>query len=302
MSVKAMEWVSGIICGKASYKAVLIALAHYHHDKRDECFPSIDTLVQFTELNNKTIRGALGWLLKSGLVTFDPRSKRHRRYLLNFDTQSPKAGPLKQGHNSSNLGALKAATQSSKNGSLEPSQSPKAGPLDSDSNRPKTDFYSSKNDFLIVQVSDTKRITGLTGKEKEPPCSPPNSKLEVTETANRVILGLNQRAGKNFRLTDANRKPILARLKEGYTEQDCYRVIASRVARWHGTEMAQYLRPETLFQSQKFDGYLNDAGETGTTQQAAESYSATSTDELIKSMFGDDDAIAPDQRQIEWKH
>ena len=47
-----------------------------------------------------------------------------------------------------------------------------------------------------------------------------------------------------------------ARLNEGFTEEDIRKVIDKKTEEWLGTEMAQYLRPETLFGT-KFEGYLN---------------------------------------------
>ena len=49
---------------------------------------------------------------------------------------------------------------------------------------------------------------------------------------------------------------MLARLDEGYTVDDCKRVINTKFAEWNETEQAKYIRPETLFGT-KFDMYLN---------------------------------------------
>ena len=37
----------------------------------------------------------------------------------------------------------------------------------------------------------------------------------------------------------------------------------NKVSEWKGTKMEKYLRPGTLFQALKFDGYLNQAPEKG---------------------------------------
>lgn len=94
---------------------------------------------------------------------------------------------------------------------------------------------------------------------------------EGKEISDRVILALNDQAGKRFRLTDNNRRPILARLRDGFTESDCLAVIANRVAKWRGTEQDEYLRPETLFRPKNFESYLNDNG--GRIEQAQDSSS-----------------------------
>lgn len=116
---------------------------------------------------------------------------------------------------------------------------------------------------------------------------------EQVEQANRVIAILNHTAGKKYRLTDTNRKPIIARLKDGFTERDCQHVIANRVMRWQGTEHAQYLRPHTLFRLSKFESYLNDAGEVGT-KNSGGAYDPQHTDQLLREMFPDD---YPDEQQ-----
>ena len=61
----------------------------------------------------------------------------------------------------------------------------------------------------------------------------------------------------NYRATSkATQYHINARIAEGYTVEDFYTVIDKKCAEWKNTEMAKYLRPETLFGS-KFENYLN---------------------------------------------
>lgn len=50
---------------------------------------------------------------------------------------------------------------------------------------------------------------------------------------------------------------IRSRLKEGYTVEDFKQVITKKHAEWAGTEREKYLRPETLFCADHFEGYLN---------------------------------------------
>lgn len=73
-----------------------------------------------------------------------------------------------------------------------------------------------------------------------------------------VIDHLNQRAGTHYKASTANtRKLVKARLKEGFTVEDIKLVIDKKCADWlNNRDMAQYLRPETLFGS-KFESYLN---------------------------------------------
>jgi uncharacterized phage protein (TIGR02220 family) len=73
-----------------------------------------------------------------------------------------------------------------------------------------------------------------------------------------VVDYLNEKTGGHYRHTDSNRRLIEPRLKEGFTLADCKQVIDNKVADWGSGEMATYLRPKTLFQASKFEGYLNE--------------------------------------------
>jgi uncharacterized phage protein (TIGR02220 family) len=77
-----------------------------------------------------------------------------------------------------------------------------------------------------------------------------------------IVSYLNDRAGKSFRPgTKTTRSHIAARWHEGFALDDFQKVIDSRCAVWKDNpEMAEYLRPETLF-GPKFEGYLNAASE-----------------------------------------
>jgi uncharacterized phage protein (TIGR02220 family) len=67
---------------------------------------------------------------------------------------------------------------------------------------------------------------------------------------------LNEGSGKHFRETDSNLAFISARLSEqGVTIDGVRQMIARQCQRWNGTKDAEYLRPETLFNKTKFDGY-----------------------------------------------
>lgn len=73
-----------------------------------------------------------------------------------------------------------------------------------------------------------------------------------------IVAYLNERAGTKYRhTTERTRRLIDARFREGFGEEDFRAVIDNRCSAWLGDEdMAQYLRPETLFGT-KFEGYLN---------------------------------------------
>ena len=98
-----------------------------------------------------------------------------------------------------------------------------------------------------------------------------NISLEVVK---EVIDYLNQKAGTKYRATTAATKRLVgARLKEGFTVDDCKKVIDNKVADWLNDEkMKNYLRPNTLFQASKFESYLNETPKKSWQQQEDERY------------------------------
>lgn len=265
MSVRAMEWVAEVTAGKSTDKAVLVALANFHHQKDGECRASVETISSFTELNRKTVFAALDRLREGGLIDFDKGARKQRKYVLNFDVFSTKLGTIEKRGCSTNFGTINDDPKVPKTDE----SGPRLGPNGDGLKVPNTTSLKYQTGQNLVQDLGHTRDTGIT--RDIPPIVPQegNSDLFGSATpsppeetyrdiADRVITELNTRADRNFHHTDANRKGIIARLKDGFTEADCTEVIANRVARWQGTDQAQYLRPETLFRPTKFESYLND--------------------------------------------
>lgn len=72
-----------------------------------------------------------------------------------------------------------------------------------------------------------------------------------------IIDYLNKTAGTNYRPNTKKVSSVVdARIAEGATLEDFKQAIDNKVAEWRGTNMEQYLRPETLF-SNKMQGYTN---------------------------------------------
>ena len=103
------------------------------------------------------------------------------------------------------------------------------------------------------QQSKVKESKVKESKVKEKKIYSP-SLPSVTED---IVNHLNSVTGSSYRSTTSKtRKLIAARLAEGFTADDFKKVITKKAEEWTGTDMAQYLRPETLFGT-KFEGYLN---------------------------------------------
>ena len=76
--------------------------------------------------------------------------------------------------------------------------------------------------------------------------------------AKEIIKYLNQITNdrKRYRPVESNLKYIIARLKEGYSVEDCKKVLDTKWHNWQYTEFEKYFRPVTLFAPSKFAGYL----------------------------------------------
>lgn len=88
-----------------------------------------------------------------------------------------------------------------------------------------------------------------------------DNNTDVNNTINsnivEIINYLNSKLDSKYRTDNkTTQKHIKARLAEGFTTNDFKTVIDKKYEEWHGTEMQQYLRPETLFGT-KFESYLN---------------------------------------------
>ena len=84
-----------------------------------------------------------------------------------------------------------------------------------------------------------------------------NNKKEVKKFITDVIDYLNKKINANYKATTKKTiTDISARIKEGYSLEDFKTVIDKKYNEWNKTDMAKFLRPETLF-GNKFEGYLN---------------------------------------------
>ena len=83
--------------------------------------------------------------------------------------------------------------------------------------------------------------------------------LKSTVIVKKVLDDLNTRTGSAFRAsTLSHRKHIVARMREGASLEDFIAVNDVMSRKWKGTEMQAFLRPSTLYNSEKFEGYLSE--------------------------------------------
>jgi uncharacterized phage protein (TIGR02220 family) len=90
--------------------------------------------------------------------------------------------------------------------------------------------------------------------------SPPKAKVAspLQEAARRVLAFLNEKAGRAFEPCEPNIGLIIARIKEGATEEKLRQVVVRKCREWKGTEMEKYLRPKTLFNRTNFAQYVGE--------------------------------------------
>lgn len=88
---------------------------------------------------------------------------------------------------------------------------------------------------------------------------------DILQQATDVLMKLNELTGLQYPFTSLEMVKDIARRLRGEegepmaTVADCELVIAHRVARWTGTDQAEFLRPKTLFAKKHFTGYLASA-------------------------------------------
>lgn len=101
-------------------------------------------------------------------------------------------------------------------------------------------------------------VTATAKKPKSP-------SLEDILPVKEIIDYLNTKSGKNFSSTSRTTKGhVAARWKEGFGIDDFKKVIDHQCAKWvgkgiliNGVPAEDYLRPQTLFNGEKFEAYLN---------------------------------------------
>lgn len=115
-------------------------------------------------------------------------------------------------------------------------------------------MQASDTDTDTVTVSDTDYVNN-TDKDND---GKKSNRNKNKDTIKRIIDYLNKKCDTHYRPTTENTvKNINARLADGYTEDDFYKVIDKKCDEWIGTKMEKYLRPETLFRPANFESYVN---------------------------------------------
>lgn len=116
-------------------------------------------------------------------------------------------------------------------------------------NRKETKTKSKRNSKELLTITNNSNSDFNSDSKSSSPDS----------AVSEIISHLNEIAGTSFQVTEAHAKHIRARLKEGMTVEDLKAINIVQTHNWKGTEWQKYLRPSTLYNSEKAGGYLSEA-------------------------------------------
>ena len=118
-------------------------------------------------------------------------------------------------------------------------------------------YKSTKKEIMCCEAAPDASKAEHRSKKKQS-SKPEKDKKAIDEAVYEAITAhLNDKINTNYKATtEATRSLINEWLKVGYNVEDFKTVIDRKCAEWLGTDMAKYLRPQTLF-GNKFESYLN---------------------------------------------
>lgn len=129
------------------------------------------------------------------------------------------------------------------------------------------DIKTDQVDIKKINVERESTPPAPPLKEKSPSLKENNNYIHtepkkdpLLPLCDEVIDYLNEVTGSHYKHSDSSRRPIHARLSDGFSVEDCKQVILNRWKHWQGTNMQEYMRPDTLFRPSKFEAYLNAPG------------------------------------------
>ena len=109
----------------------------------------------------------------------------------------------------------------------------------------------------------TENTTENTTDIKNPSCpvaAQPDREVLITDQAKQVLGHLNQVTNSRYQICTTSLQNIRARIGEGFSVEELSLVVDYCNAKWsEDLTMSAYLRPQTLFQPSKFQGYLKSA-------------------------------------------
>ncbi|HHZ1081043.1 TPA: conserved phage C-terminal domain-containing protein [Yersinia enterocolitica] len=245
MSVKLSSYVwDGCAAAgmKISKVAIMARLADFSNDE-GVCWPSVTTIARQIGAGESTVRTALAELETDGWLSKKARRAGNRNasnvYQLNV-------AKLKAAAHASESDTSKSDGSKSDGSKFDGSESGNNGTFDPP---------ESGGDPSVKSTPDP--------SSKKPTCQPPmatDPEVEITDQAKDVLKHLNLITGSRYQTSKSSLENIRARLKEQFTVAELKLTVDYLHAKWAADlDMAEYLRPTTLFQPTKFPGYLEGA-------------------------------------------
>ncbi|HFG9473551.1 hypothetical protein E1H45_20400 (plasmid) [Clostridioides difficile] len=210
-------------------KMIYIVLIRYS-DEESCCFPSYKTISKKARCSERQVSNVLKSLEEKGLLI---RKKRKRKG---------------SNEKESNLYILLSAKQEVQH-TMPNVRNEVLNPTACGAVHVRNEVPSNKTN--INKTNLTNNIYSSAEQKEE--------KTKDKEIYKRIVDYLNKTADKSFKSTTKKTISLIdARLKEGFTEEEFYKVIDNKVLNWlDNDKMNAYLRPETLF-GNKFESYLNE--------------------------------------------
>lgn len=245
MSVKLSSYVwDGCAAAgmKISKVAIMARLADFSNDE-GVCWPSVTTIARQIGAGESTVRTALAELETDGWLSRKQRRAGNRN-----------ASNVYQ----MNVAKLKAAAHASESDTSKSDGSKSDGSKFDGSESGKNSTFDPPESGGDPSVNSTPDPSS-----KKPTCQPPmatDPEVEITDQAKDVLKHLNLITGSRYQTSKSSLDNIRARLKEQFTVAELNLTIDYLQAKWaEDPDMTEYRRPSTIFQPQKFPGYLEGA-------------------------------------------
>ncbi|MFQ6285534.1 conserved phage C-terminal domain-containing protein [Yersinia enterocolitica] len=245
MSVKLSSYVwDGCAAAgmKISKVAIMARLADFSNDE-GVCWPSVTTIARQIGAGESTVRTALAELETDGWLSKKARRAGNRNASNVYQLNVVK---LKAAAHASESDTSKSDGSKSDASKFDGSESGRNGTFDPP---------ESGGDPSVNSTPDP--------SSKKPTCQPPmatDPEVEITDQAKDVLKHLNLTTGSRYQTSKSSLENIRARLKEQFTVAELKLTVDYLHAKWAADlDMAEYLRPTTLFQPTKFPGYLEGA-------------------------------------------
>ena len=225
MSAKYTFWAWGVKVKNAPLKLALLQLADNANDDGVSWY-SVPKMASRCDMSERALQGHIKELVAAGLLSIKERPGTSRIYQLQYQEAQLIAPQI-----------------------LHHTPAEVAPP-------PPQILHHTPAEVADDPNNEPNNIDPVIEKHSLP------SKLD--DRVKQVIDLLNSMTGSKYKAsTKSHASNISGRLNDGHSVDDLMAVVRLKVGEWlHDPKMAQYLRPETLFQAGKFNGYLTAAKAT----------------------------------------